>query len=401
MQAVILSFDSLAANSLGCYGNEWIETPHLDRLAANGIVFDRHFADTVGPSAGLAWTNGRHALLKSNPVETTSVGKLLRSGGIATRFVTTTAQRAWPPLAEFDRTLAVECSDDAEILPDEVPIARLVKAGLKTWEDDGFQNTSRLMWIHAPQPGIPPQGFDSLYFEDFEERGQTFEEISDEDRANHPAVYAGSVSLIDHWIGELITGMRALEQSVPTLFIVTAACGHLWHRIESFDSMSKVEDRPLLTDQIIRTPLILNIVGDPRFTDFGSLRSDRLVQTCDLVPTLADWFDLKFSTGNASAVSQSWLRELTEELPARTTIWVGDEQTSDAVRTMEWLCIRDRSAKPVGQSSEVNATGRAYLYSKPEDVWDVDEIASQQPEIVNELLNRSVTIDPLNQAPSA
>ena len=38
MYAVIVSFDSLATNSIGCYGNEWIETPHLDRLAANTIA---------------------------------------------------------------------------------------------------------------------------------------------------------------------------------------------------------------------------------------------------------------------------------------------------------------------------------------------------------------------------
>src|SRR5437868_6078042 len=28
---------------LGCYGNDWIATPNLDRLAAEGVVFDQHF----------------------------------------------------------------------------------------------------------------------------------------------------------------------------------------------------------------------------------------------------------------------------------------------------------------------------------------------------------------------
>ena len=37
---------------LGCYGKEYIQTPHLDRLARNSVVFSRHFiqAPTCGPS---------------------------------------------------------------------------------------------------------------------------------------------------------------------------------------------------------------------------------------------------------------------------------------------------------------------------------------------------------------
>src|SRR5205085_2384098 len=45
----------------GCYGNAWVETPHLDRLAAEGVVFDNHFATDPDPAgAGFALRTGRY-----------------------------------------------------------------------------------------------------------------------------------------------------------------------------------------------------------------------------------------------------------------------------------------------------------------------------------------------------
>src|SRR5262249_50021857 len=45
MRILVLNADSLHLGYIGCYGCEWVPTPNLDRLAAEGIVFDQHFAD--------------------------------------------------------------------------------------------------------------------------------------------------------------------------------------------------------------------------------------------------------------------------------------------------------------------------------------------------------------------
>ena len=45
MNVVLFCLDACPTNCLGPYGNEWVGTPHLDRLAAEGVVFDRHIAD--------------------------------------------------------------------------------------------------------------------------------------------------------------------------------------------------------------------------------------------------------------------------------------------------------------------------------------------------------------------
>lgn len=55
MKLAVVLVRNLAARWLGAYGNEWVATPHLDRLAADGIVFEHHIADrTDGQSESYA-----------------------------------------------------------------------------------------------------------------------------------------------------------------------------------------------------------------------------------------------------------------------------------------------------------------------------------------------------------
>ncbi len=43
--AIVLMFDSLQFNYLGCYGNEWIKTPNMDRLAREGVLFENSYTE--------------------------------------------------------------------------------------------------------------------------------------------------------------------------------------------------------------------------------------------------------------------------------------------------------------------------------------------------------------------
>lgn len=44
---VFLLADDQATYSMGCYGNSDVKTPHLDQLAADGVVFDSHYDTTA------------------------------------------------------------------------------------------------------------------------------------------------------------------------------------------------------------------------------------------------------------------------------------------------------------------------------------------------------------------
>src|SRR6185503_15508927 len=43
---IFLLADDLRLDALGCYGNGLVQTPHLDRLAAEGVRFTNHFVTT-------------------------------------------------------------------------------------------------------------------------------------------------------------------------------------------------------------------------------------------------------------------------------------------------------------------------------------------------------------------
>jgi len=45
MNIIVIMLDSLRRDHLGCYGNDWIETPNIDRLATESIVFENAYPE--------------------------------------------------------------------------------------------------------------------------------------------------------------------------------------------------------------------------------------------------------------------------------------------------------------------------------------------------------------------
>ena len=45
MQTIVIAAHGCPVGSLGAYGNEFVVTTHLDRLASEGVVYDRHIAE--------------------------------------------------------------------------------------------------------------------------------------------------------------------------------------------------------------------------------------------------------------------------------------------------------------------------------------------------------------------
>ena len=61
MRAITFILRGCPAAWLGAYGNEWIGTPNLDRVAAEAVVFDAHISDCPAHAAACrAWMTGNH-----------------------------------------------------------------------------------------------------------------------------------------------------------------------------------------------------------------------------------------------------------------------------------------------------------------------------------------------------
>ena len=59
MKVIVFALNGCPAGWLGAYGNDWVGTPHLDRLAAEAVTFDRHISDRPEPSAARGAWMGR------------------------------------------------------------------------------------------------------------------------------------------------------------------------------------------------------------------------------------------------------------------------------------------------------------------------------------------------------
>ncbi len=115
---IFILADDLGYGELGCYGQELIETPNIDRLAADGMKFSQHYSGSpvCAPSRCVLMTglHSGHAFVRSNisgnpdekhwdyraviadstlegqvsiPSNTVTIGKLLQSAGYKTGMI--------------------------------------------------------------------------------------------------------------------------------------------------------------------------------------------------------------------------------------------------------------------------------------------------------------------------
>lgn len=61
MNLLWICTDQQRFDTLGCYGNRWVKTPNLDRLAAEGVLFERAYCQSpvCAPSRG-SFLTGRY-----------------------------------------------------------------------------------------------------------------------------------------------------------------------------------------------------------------------------------------------------------------------------------------------------------------------------------------------------
>ena len=360
-RALVVTFDRLPATILGCYGNEWIETPQLDRLASAGLVADQCFAARVGPqsseeafAAGAATSRCRQQALQS---------VLFQESGAQVDFST----------AGFDHVETLTGDGTAASKPDTIPLAVLVRAALVATQsteppsDRPLEQrlTGGLSWVHArglELPATPPAGFAELYHDEFEDRGVQFDQLSESEQQHHPLVAAGMMSLFDHWLGELIRPYAG-SSDLPTLIVVAAAQGNGWQPLPN--SLGALDD---LRGQAVQTPLIVRAMHDERFAGMSGLRTSALLSTADLGLLLDWWFQGDVvSTGDFPA----WIAR-----HQRGRLLTHGAQGACRVSTVDWGAIFPPSAEE---------SVRPALFHKPEDAWEVNNVAETAREVVETL----------------
>jgi arylsulfatase A-like enzyme len=458
MNVIVIVCNGLHLGFLGAYGNSWIETPNLDRLATEGVVFDHHFPENLTtlptrrswwtgrygfPDPESGWTALRHDevilpdLLWNQGVSSTLISDvpLLRDAGQG--FGRGWDEVIWvrgqgydplvPPNDPRTRRIKVESepglklpdTDDPDydlwkgrweqllrnraVLKTDVEentgVARTVRAAIDWLDRRQADPSPFLLWLDlfSPHgPWDPPQPYRDQYAaaepDEFEagEEGDlvdedddsTLEEVrvlidvpagavgdvlSEEELLRLRRTYAGTVTLVDRWLGELFDSLRASGRYEDTLVVFTSDQG------EPLGEHGFVRRfRPWLYEELIHTPLIVRM---PKGEQGGS-RRQAIVQTVDLLPTILSALGLPPNDNVHGHDLLPLIRG--EAAKIRDYACLGMDVEEFAIRTHLWHLIVPIEVDP-------DEPRKPELYRKPEDRWDQNDVAAENPDVADQL----------------
>lgn len=351
--AIIVTFDRLPCAGLGCYGNEWIDTPGFDALAAEGLVFENHIARQV---------HGETALVQRPRLQADWIATL-RIRGVQTTLLHEPHSDMVIDHAAFETVCDCGGHDGVNVAAGDLPFARLVQRAT-AWLTEP-STSDRLLWLSSaglPDVCQPPEDALDLYVEEFADRDIPWEGLSPEEFGRQPAIRAAYLSLLDHWLGELQRAV--LARSEPALLIVLGCEGLIWQPVPR---PSPVPGG--LESQRTNPPWLL-WSNDPAFLPG---RSQLLVQISDLPAIVHEWWerlsDFPFP-----------------QLPNHAAVATAGPGETVSVRTLsEAVVFTQRPTREVPiEPSDV----RCFL--KPEDPWDLNDVAGTRPDLVSHAAERLI-----------
>jgi hypothetical protein len=372
--AIVLVVDGLRAGFLGPYGNTLIDSPACNDLSARGQLWENLIADSAElESACWSWWTGRHAasLSRDPPADGAMLAELARAG-IQTQLLTDEPKVANHTLARHFQS--VECLPPAAISqparnPEDTAMARIATrvAELLPALPHPF-----LLWVHA-------QGARGAWDAPLDLR-RRYQEEGDPPPYPHTAApclqldggvdpdqafawlqaYAAQVSIVDMSLGFLVDSVRALREchpQSPLAFCLTSARGF---PLGEHGAVGEQPDAPLQSE-LLHLPLLWD---DGNF-ERGGFRHLELAQSPDIGITLAEWLL------PGLAASSPWGRNLLAASPDIPQLAYSTGAEQRAMRSPNWsLLERD---------------GRSALYAKPDDRWEVNDVARLCPSVVRQL----------------
>jgi arylsulfatase len=308
--------DAAGARHFGCYGYARATTPEIDRLAAEGVLFERAYTTAAYTRSAMAsvWTSlyhdQHHAGLRYDaplPEGSFTLARLLSSRGIRTAgFVAN-------PSAGGAFGLDQGFAEFQGVYGRSLPSAELLRRTAADWLGSSKTGGRFLAYLHFREPHSPydpPSPFDTRFGPDAplakESRGGGFlrdvndgrKPIAPEELAHLVRLYDGNLAFADHELGELRRALEASGLWDRLVMIVSADHG------EAFGEHGFIGHNKQVYDETARIPLIVRF---PRGTGPAGTRVSELVDLTDVAPTIADVFGLRGDAGAARFIGRSLL----------------------------------------------------------------------------------------------
>jgi arylsulfatase A-like enzyme len=302
---LVVLVDSLRADHLGAYAS-WPadHTPHLDALAAEGVVFEQAYAASSWTRASTAsiltsMLPGSHRTLSRSavlPADVYTVAELLQEQGWVTgglpNSIDVTRTFNFQQGFDYFRYLAPDdlfgATESASQLAMYAVVrdlrARLLPEGLRVTD---YYQPAQVVLEHA-MGFIEAQGEDRwfLMVHLMEPHGPYFRQPVDgtghargreaTDPAEVRALYAAEVAALDVQLGRFLAQLGPARRA-DTLVVVTADHG------EELQDHGADWHGTTLYDEVLHVPLIVRLPQGQH----GGVRAPWQVRTLDLAPTLA------------------------------------------------------------------------------------------------------------------
>jgi len=304
---IFVILDAARARQLGAYGYSRPTTPAIDRLAAEGVVFETATTPAVYTLGAMSsiWTSqhpDRHhsevSFSARLPRDRLTLAELLSARGVATAgFVANAVAGA---SFGFERGF----SDFREIYKDFGSGAAGFLKAVPPWVA-GKRDRRFFLYLHFREPHFPydpPPPFDTAFGGEGpiakDSRGDAafFTDLNQGRRKPAPGeiehlvrLYDGNLAYADQQFGLLRESLEAAGVWDRSVVIVAADHG------EALFEHGWIGHNVQLYEESVHVPLILRLPGGPR-----GQRIDGLVDLLDVAPTIADIFGAGGRGGGAA-----------------------------------------------------------------------------------------------------
>lgn len=424
---IFIMADDLGYGDLGSYGQQKISTPHLDKMAREGMRFTRFYAGSTvcAPSRSTLLT-GRHTghtPIRGNksvepegqwplPDSAVSIAEVLREAGYTTgdfgKWGLGPVGSTGDPVNQgFDTFFGYNCQSEAHnFYPDhlwrdtqriaypntpEKPVTYAAQeihdealAFINEHQEEPFFLFLSYTLPHAALQTAPNDSIFESYKKKFNEQPQPIPETWDgkgyAPQAYPKAAYAAMVSRLDRYVGQVLGQLRQLGLDENTLVIFTSDNGP--HKEGGndpswFDSNGKFRGiKRDLYEGGIRVPMI---AWWPGSVEAGTV-TDHAGANWDFFPTFASLAGLadKYTETDGISILPTLLGNEAEQKQHPYLYWEFHEQGGkQAVSIDQWKGVR------LGVNKAPD--GPIELYNLETDPEETTNIAEAQPEIVSKI----------------
>lgn len=428
---VLISIDSLRADHLHCYGYERETCPAIDRLAAEGVLFENVYSTTSWTlPAHIALMTGLHDQVHQVTTHTRSLAhdwpvlaERFRDGGYATGgffsgpylhpiFGFTRGFDVYKSCIRTDTVFDGYLDENRTVLTKEQhklwrrkmngilgdrPAPQVLSSALAWLEGVRISSKERkpfFLFLHffdVHYDYVPPPEFDVFYpdykgtitGDNYEDNSVYHAGMAPDDLKRVRSLYDGEILWTDHHIQKLLDGLGEKGLRDNTVIIVTSD-----HGDEFFEHGSKGHRNTNgLFAEVTRIPLVISY--PPKLAQGRRLKGQYRI--IDIMPTLINLAGLRGIKTDGLSIVPIMLAEEQEAQNPRGEIAVSELTflTGKVAAGIDTPDTKDRILSFRDENYHLTyfvSSGRVLLFNTKEDPGEMKDLSKENPTLAKRLL---------------